>query len=108
MKRILIACVAVAFAASVVPAASPEVDAAIKTIQSVGAAKMNVFCDLDKALEAAGDKEDPAVQKQIEGLFAQLGPDFTTAWEVGGQLDEKSPDSTEFNAAVDALADKCP
>jgi hypothetical protein len=108
MKRILIACVAVVFGASVLPAASPVVDAAIKTIQSVGAAKMNVFCDLEKALEAIDEKEDPAVQKQIVDLFAQLGTDFSVAWQVGEGLDENSADSKEFNAAVDALAEKCP
>jgi hypothetical protein len=53
MKRTLTACAVavavIALGASVVPAASPQVDKAIKTIQSIGsdAAKMKLFCALD-------------------------------------------------------------
>lgn len=110
MKRILFGCVAVALGASVVPAASPEVAKAIKTIQSVSAdaAKMKLFCALDAAEDAAAEKEDPAVTKQIDDLLAQLGSDFEAAWDAGDQLDEKSPDGVEFAAAVDAVAAKCP
>jgi hypothetical protein len=114
MKRTLTACAVavavIALGASVVPAASPQVDKAIKTIQSIGsdAAKMKLFCALDDAAEAAGDKEDPAVEKQLDDILAQLGADFGAAWDVGDELDEKSPDSAEFTAAVEALAAKCP
>jgi hypothetical protein len=114
MKRTLTACAgAVALCvlgASVVPAASPQVDKAIKTIQSIGAdaGKMKLFCDLDTAADASGEKEDPALEKQMDDLLAQLGADFGAAWEVGDELDEKSPDSAEFTAAVEALAEKCP
>ena len=109
MKRILIACVAVAIGASTVPAASPAVDLAIKTIESVGAdaGKLKLFCALNTLLQSAGDKEDPAVQKQIEDLVTQLGPDFGAAWDVGDELDENSPDGQEFYAAVDTLAEQC-
>ncbi|HET9312697.1 MAG TPA: hypothetical protein VFO04_01740 [Nitrospira sp.] len=110
MKRILGACVAVAFGASVVPAASPPVDAAIKKIQAVvaDAGKMKLFCDLNGALDSGEDKEDPAVEKKIDGIVTQLGPDFAAAWKVGDELDETSPDATEFAAAVEAIAEKCP
>jgi len=109
MKRIPIACAA-ALCASVALAASPQIDAAIKAIQSVGAdpAKMEVFCDLYNALSTAGEKEDPEVQKKVEGWIAELGPDFSAAWEIGEQLDETTADGMEFYAAVDALAEKCP
>jgi hypothetical protein len=114
MKRTLIACVAIAFGASMAPAASPEVDKAIKTIQAVASdpAKMKLFCTLDGAIETAdgqtdATKADPAVEKQIEDLLAQLGPEFEAAWDVGDELDEKSPDGVEFAAALEALAAKC-
>jgi hypothetical protein len=118
MNRIFVACAAVALGAGVAAAASPEVDKAIKTIQSVGAAKMQPFCDLvdtlddadekaEKAGAAAADKEDPAVEQQVDALLTQLGADFEAAWDAGEELDENSADGKEYAAAVDALADKC-
>ncbi len=111
MKRIVIACVAVAFAASVAPAASPPVDAAIKKIQAItaDAGKMKVFCEFDTALEAIPeDKEDPVAEKAADDIVTKLGADFAAAWEVGEELEEESADGKEFVAAVDAIAEKCP
>ncbi|MFZ1102303.1 MAG: hypothetical protein WAN86_05565 [Hyphomicrobiaceae bacterium] len=119
MKRILIAgAAAVALGTSVVLAASPQVDGAIKTIQAAGAdpAKMTAFCGLidmqgddeDKAGAAAVEKEDPALEKQEDTFLAQLGPAFEAAWDVGEELDENSADGKEYGAAVDAVAEKCP
>jgi hypothetical protein len=111
MKQILVACVAVAFGASMVSAASPAVDASIKKIQGVvaDAGKMQLFCELDDALEAAPeDKEDPAIEKQIDDLVERLGPDFATAWDAGEAVPEESADGKEFLAALDAIGDKCP
>jgi hypothetical protein len=118
VKRIVFACAAVgALGANLVLAASPQVDAAIKTIQAAGAdtAKMKAFCDLvdlqdgadDKEGTATADKEDPATEKQVDALLAQLGADFESAWDVGEEIDENSADGKEYNAAVDALAEKC-
>jgi hypothetical protein len=109
MKRILIGCAAVAIGASTVPAASPAVDLAIKTIESVSkdAGKLKLFCNLNKILQESGDKDDPGIQKQIDDLVTQLGPDFSSAWDIGDELDENSPDGQEFYAAVDTLAEKC-
>jgi hypothetical protein len=98
-------------------AASPQVDAAIRSIQAAGAdpAKMTAFCDLmdvlgdaeDKAGAAAVEKEDPALDKQVDTFLTQLGSDFEAAWDVGEELDENSADGKEYNAAIDALAEKC-
>jgi hypothetical protein len=109
MKRILIAGAAIVIGAGTLPAASPAVDLAIKTIESVGndAAKLKLFCNLNKVLQDSGDKDDPAIQKQIDDLVAQLGADFSAAWDIGDELDENSPDGQEFYGAVDALAEKC-
>ena len=84
---------------------------------------MQQFCDLLDATEpdeeapaaagkaadkAAAEKEDPAVEQEIDALLTQLGPDFATAWEAGQELDENSADGKEYAAAVDGLAEKCP
>jgi hypothetical protein len=119
LKRILLTCAAaaVALGTSAVLAASPQVDAAIKVIQAAGAdaAKMEAFCDLidllddaeDKASPAAADKQDPDLEKREDIFLTQLGSNFEAAWDVGGDLDEKSADGKAYNAAVDALAEKC-
>jgi hypothetical protein len=110
MRRTLIACAAIACGASLVLAASPEVDKAIKAIQGVTAdpAKMQLFCALDEASDAAGEKADPANEKQVEEILGKLGADFAAAWDAGDNLDDKSADGVEFSAAVEAVAAKCP
>jgi hypothetical protein len=111
MRQMLVACVAVAFGANMVSAASPPVDAAMKKIQGVvaDAGKMQLFCELDDVLEAAPeDKEDPAIEKRIDELVERLGTDFAAAWDTGEELPEESADGKEYFAALDAIGDKCP
>jgi len=110
MKRILAAYVAIGFGAMAVWAASPQIEAAIKTLNATAAdpAKVQLFCALNKVMMAVGDKQDPAAEKEIEDLFDKLGDDFEAAWTAGEGLDENSPDGKEYNAALEALEDKCP
>ena len=91
-------------------AASPAGRAAIKTIEAVGAdaGKLKLFCELNRLLQAHGDKEDPGdAEADRRTSSARIGPDFAAAWDIGDELDENSPDGQEFYAAVDALAEKC-
>lgn len=110
MKRILVACLAAGFSAAVAVAASPEIEAAIKTLKAIGSdpAKMRTFCELSKVVVAIGDKDDPEADKQIETFLKQLGSDFEAAWNAGDDLDENSADAKEYYAVVDALEEKCP
>ena len=113
MKRILVVGLglwaAAAVGAGAVSAASPQVDLAIKAVQAVGndAAKLKLFCEFHKLLQSTGEKEDEAVQKQIEDLVTKIGPDFSAAWDIADELDENSDDGQEFYDAVDTLAEKC-
>jgi hypothetical protein len=90
-------------------AASPAVDAAVKVFNAVAAdaGKLKIFCEMSKVLEAAGDKEDPTLDAQVDGFMDQLGDDFATAWEAGEGLAENSPDAQAFEGAVEALEAKC-
>jgi hypothetical protein len=110
MKRILVAYVAVGLGAMVALAASPEIEAAIKTLKAIGgdAGKLKMFCDLSKVMVAIGDKDDPAAEKQIDDYVKQLGSDFEAAWNAGDDLDENSADAKEYYAVVDALEERCP
>jgi hypothetical protein len=113
MKRIVMAslgaCAAAALGAGAAPAATPQVDLAIKAVQAVGndPARLKLFCEFHKLLQSVGDKEDDAAQKQIEDLVTKIGPDFSAAWDIADELDENSEDGQEFYDAVDTLAEKC-
>ena len=109
MKRVVFAAVVVCLAAAPAFAASPKVDAAVKAFKAVGAdpAKQKIFCDMSKAMDAAGDKPSPAADAKINGFMKQLGADFETAWGVAEGLNENSPDGKAYNNALDDLAGKC-
>jgi hypothetical protein len=117
MKRVLMASLGACAAAivgtglgtGIAPAASPQVDLAIKAVQAVGndPARLKVFCEFHKLLQTVGDNEDEAAQKQIEALVTRIGPDFSAAWDVAEELDENSEDGEEFYDAVETLAEKC-
>jgi hypothetical protein len=107
--RVFIACAAVCIAASPVLAADPKVESAAKVLQSVSAdpGKLKTFCEMSKAMDAAGEQATPAVEAKIDGYMKQLGPDFESAWNAGSNVDENSADGKVFNAAVDSLVSKC-
>jgi hypothetical protein len=112
MKRIVMigvgACAALLVGTQLAPAQS--MDEAVKIIESVGtdAEKLKMFCELNKLVDSAGEKEDPATEKQIEDAVEKLGPDFAAAWEVGEKADEKGAEGKKFYDAVAALSEKCP
>ena len=68
MSRVFAACVAICLAASPVLAASPKIESAIKTFKAVAADtnKLKTFCAMTKVMDAAGEKEDPKLDAQIE------------------------------------------
>ena len=117
MKRTLIACAVIACAGGLAIAASPEVDKAIKTIQSATAdpAKLKLFCgvaddddeEADAKADAKEEKDDPAEEKQAADILKKLGGDVAAAWAVGEKLAEGSPDATEFATAMEAITAKC-
>ena len=109
MKRVIFVAVAACLAAVPALAASPKIDAAVKTFKAVGAdpAKQKIFCDMSKAMDAAGDKPSPAADAKINGFMKQLGADFEAAWGVAENLNENSPDGKAYNNALDELAGKC-
>ena len=111
MKRYLGAAVAVAvgLGATLVMAASPQVEAAMKALQAVGndAGKLKIYCDIQKATEALGEKEDPAAEAKIDEMTKQLGSDFEKAFAAVEKLDENSADAKEFYGVLDALEAKC-
>jgi hypothetical protein len=109
MKRVVFAAVAVCLAAAPVLAASPKIDAAVKTFKAVGTdpAKAKIFCDMTKAMDAAGEKPSAADDAKIDAYMKQLGADFETAWGAAEGLNENSADGKAYNNALDDLSGKC-
>jgi len=108
--RVLVAATALCLIAAPAFAAGPKVDAAVKVFKAVGAdaGRLKTFCAMSKLMEKMGEKEDKALEAQIDKQLTQLGPDFKTAWDAGENLDEKSADGKAYAAAMDELAGKCP
>ncbi len=110
MKRFVLAGIVACLGAYGALALSPKIDSAIKTLRAVTAdsARVKTFCDMTKAMDAMGDKEDAAEEAKITGMMKQLGPDFAAAWDAADNLDDDSEDGKAYNAAMDDLAGKCP
>jgi hypothetical protein len=110
MKRAVIACCTLGLCAYAVLAASPQVEQAIKTFRTLGAdsAKLDTFCTMIKALDAADEKEDDAEDAKVTALVKQLGPDFEAAWRTADDVEEDSEDGKALNAAIDEVMAKCP
>jgi hypothetical protein len=112
MKRNIVAAAVaatVALGATLVMAASPQVESAMKTLRTIGSdpGKLKIYCDLQAASEALGEKEDAAAEARIESMTKQLGPDFEKAFAAVDDLDENSADAKAFYAVADELEAKC-
>ena len=107
--RALVTCAAICLLAYPAAAADPKVEAAAKVFQSVSAdaQKVKTFCEMAKVMDSAGEKADAATQAKVQSYMKQLGSDFETAWRIGGDVDENSPDGKIYTAALDDLTSKC-
>ncbi len=110
MQRYLVAAAAAVCLGATVMAASPEIEAAMKTLSAMAndPARLKLYCDLQTEIAAMGEKEDQAAEDRIEGMIKQLGPDFEKAWTAADALDESSADAKEFYAFIDNIEGKCP
>jgi hypothetical protein len=110
MKRVVVAAAVACLGVGAVLAASPKIEAALKTFKGVAAdpGKLKTFCEMDSAMEAASEKGDKAAGAKVEALMKQLGPDFLAAWNAGNDIDEKSADGKAYAKGIDTLIEKCP
>ena len=70
-------------------------------------AKLATVCQLAKVMNEAGDHLDAATEEKIETIVKQVGSEFETAWNLGDELDEDSPDAVAYDAALEELASNC-
>jgi hypothetical protein len=109
MKRVVTGLALCLFVSAPALAASPKVEAAIKTFKAVAgdAGRLKTFCEMTKAMDAAGEKPSAEADAKIDGMMKKLGADFESAWNAVEGLDENSADGKAYNAALDDLAGKC-
>ena len=109
MPRVLVAFVAFCLCTSCASADDPKIESALKEFKAVGAdpARLKIFCEMSKVLDAVDEREDAAAEAAIEGYLKALGPEFQKAWDVGEDIDETSPDGKALTDAIDELAGEC-
>jgi len=90
-------------------AASPEVEAALKAFQTIGADtnRLKAFCELMKIEEENAEKVAPSVKLKLNRLLDELGPDFITALKTAEDINAASDDRKVLLAALDRLFEKC-
>jgi hypothetical protein len=110
MNRFLVTCVAVSLCTRPCFAASPKIEEVIKTFNAVSAdaAKLEIFCEMTKVMDAMGEKQDTSAEAKIQGYVKQLGTEFETAWNAISDVDAETPDGSAITAALDDVAGKCP
>jgi hypothetical protein len=113
MKKVLAAIAMCGLLVAPAFAVSDNVATAIKTIEQVGndPAKLKTYCDMSKLMSSAEDIEDESKAEELDAkmddYMKQLGDQFESAFEVGADLEPESEDGKAFDAAFDALDDKC-
>lgn len=113
MKKILAAIAFCGFFVAPALAVNASVESAVKTFDTVAADadKLKTYCQINEVMSTASDDDDDAkseaMDKQVEALMKQLGPEFETAFEAGADLDPESEDGKAYVAAIDKLDGKC-
>lgn len=94
-------------------AVSPKVQSAIKSLEKIEAdgPKFQSFCKLLRDIDDVPEQEEAkveALEVQLDSLLRSIGVDVLMAWDLGSDLDPQSEDGKAFEAAVEALEEKCP
>jgi hypothetical protein len=94
-------------------AVSPKVESAIKSLEKIESdgAKFQAFCKLLRDIDDVPEQDEAkveALEVQLDNLLKSIGLDVMRAWDLGSDLDPQSEDGQAFEAAVDALEEKCP
>jgi hypothetical protein len=94
-------------------AASPEVEAAIKTLQKIPAdtAKFETYCNILGEMASVPDddaaKYEP-LETQLDAAIEAYGADVAAAWDTVSEIDPETDDGKAVSAAFDSMEGKCP
>jgi hypothetical protein len=111
--RILAVALFVMLASGPAISASPNVEAAIKSLGAMqaDAGKFQSYCALLGEMEGVPET-DTAKYDELEGrledLIESFGPDVAKAWELAADIDAESEDGKALAAAFEEMEAKCP
>jgi hypothetical protein len=96
-----------------VTAASPPVEAAIKTLDKISAdtAKFTSYCNLLGDLESVPDTDAAkyeALEGQLDAVIDSYGAEVVQAWDTLSEVDPETDDGKAIAAAFEVLEGKCP
>jgi Spy/CpxP family protein refolding chaperone len=111
--RVLAAAISLVCIATPAPAASPQVEAAVKLLQGIGKDPQRLarFCKVMDVVEGIQDRIEKLEAQVAASMEKALGENFKAYREALQKADEAAddtPDRRALNAAMDELADKCP
>jgi hypothetical protein len=94
-------------------AASPPVEAAIKTLDKIpaDAAKFTSYCNLLGDMESVPDTDAAkyeAIESQLDAVIDSYGADVVEAWDTLSEIDPETDDGKAVAAAFEAIEGKCP
>jgi hypothetical protein len=94
-------------------AASPAVEAAIRTLGKIPAdpMKFETFCNLLGQMRIMLDIDAAkyeALERQLDAVIDSYGTELAAAWDTVSGADTESEDGEAVAAAFDALEGKCP
>jgi hypothetical protein len=91
-------------------AASPQIEAAIRVIQTVGTDtnRLKTFCELMKIDEQNEPNPNAVLEARMDKLLDELGTDFRQVWDTAESIDPASEDGKALHAALDRLSERCP
>jgi hypothetical protein len=103
----------VAFGHGPAMAASPAVEAAIRTLEKIPAdtAKFETYCTLLGQMESVPDDDAAkyeALERQLDAVIDSYDTDVSAAWDTISEIDPETEDGKAVAAAFDAIEGKCP
>ena len=94
-------------------AASPAIEAAIRTLEKIPAdtAKFETYCNLLGQMVSAPDDDsakNEVLKHQLDAVIDSYGAEVSAAWDTVSAIEPGSEDDKVVTAAFDALEAKCP
>ncbi len=110
-RGIIVAIALLALSGSPSLAASPEIEAAAKTLAQLetDTAKLQNYCKIIKDMDAAGD-DDAKIETladQLQDLLTSFGEPYQKVLELSESADSESADGQALEAAFSKLDEKC-
>lgn len=94
-------------------AASPQIEAAVKTLAKIpaDAAKFETYCNLLGEMESVPETDtakSEELDEKLEDIIESYGADVVQAWDLVSETDPETDDGKAVAAAFEAMEDKCP